>query len=497
VRYARSHGEGIAFRTLTVKQLEDIHSASCRILNEVGVVVHHDEALEILNKAGAYTDQSGRTYIPEVLVKKAIKSAPSRITIYNRLGSPVMWLEGSNCYFGAGSDTLFFFDPVSGERKPWKTEDVKKALYVLDYLPNIDFAMSMGMLSDVDKRMINRVQYALMLKNSIKPQVVVAEDGETLKDIIKMASCAVGGKEKLQYQPIFALYCEPTSPLQLPYESLDKLLLAAENKVPVNFACGALAGATTPVTVAGAVAQANAEALCGLVVHQLKNPGAPFLFGYGNSPLDMRSMQAIYAVPEALLLHGCVCDLARYYSLPSWGYAGCSSSKVCDEQAVLEATMFTVMGALQGCNLMHDVFYIDSGRAGSLELLVLMDEVISRARHMLKGVNTSEEYLGVEAIKRVGPAGNFLGDQHTAKHFKENWQPAVSDFNSYEVWTALGSKTTGERIKEKIKKIIETHRPAALSPDVEKCIDSIIAEAEEKICVNQNNKKHNLGGKDK
>lgn len=479
--YASRHGRGMAFRTLSVKQIQEIHSASCRILNEVGVVVHHDEAAELLKKAGAYTDGSGRTYLPDSLVERAIRTAPSRITVYNRLGLPAMWLEGSNVYFGTGSDTLYYIDPFSGERRPWTRDDVAAAVRVVDALPQIDFVMSMGMPGDVDKRMNNRVQYALMIKNSVKPQVVIAEDSDTLADIIEMAAAAVGGKEKLRHQPIFALYCEPTSPLQLPYESVGKLLLAAEHRVPVNFACGALAGASTPVTVAGTVTQANAEALCGLVVHQLKNPGAPFLYGYGNSPLDMRTMQAVYAVPEALLLQGCLCDLARYYALPSWGYAGCSSSKAFDEQAVVEGTMFTLTGALQGCNLMHDVFYIESGRTGSLELLVLTNEVISRVRYFLRGVDTSPEYLAVEAIKRVGPGGNFLADDHTADHFREGWQPDISDFNGYEAWAAAGAKTAGQRIREKIRKILDTHQPQPLALDVEKKIDDIVLKAQERF----------------
>ncbi|MGB9802671.1 MAG: trimethylamine methyltransferase family protein [Desulfofundulus sp.] len=471
----------MAFRTLSVRQIQEIHSASCRILNEVGVVVHHDEAKDLLEKAGAYTDGSGRTYLPDSLVEWAIRTAPSRITVYNRLGSPAMWLEGSNVYFGTGSDTLYYIDPFSGERRTWAKDDVASAVRVVDALPEIDFVMSMGMLGDVDKRMNNRVQYALMVKNSVKPQVVIAEDKDTLADIIEMAAAAVGGGEKLKHRPIFALYCEPTSPLQLPYESVGKLLLAAEHRVPVNFACGALAGASTPVTVAGTVVQANAEALCGLVVHQLKNPGAPFLYGYGDSPLDMRTMQAVYAVPEALLLQGCLCDLARYYELPSWGYAGCSSSKAFDEQAVVEGTMFTLTGALQGCNLMHDVFYIESGRTGSLELLVLSNEVISRVRYFLRGVDTSPEYLTVEAIKRVGPGGNFLADDHTADHFRESWQPDISDFNGYEAWAASGAKTMGQRIRDKIKKILDSHRPLPLAPDVEKQIDGVILKAQERI----------------
>jgi len=479
--YASKHGEGMAFRTLSMEQLQEIHNASCRILDEVGAIVHHDEAADLLKKAGAYSDDSGRTYIPDSLIEWAIRTAPARVTLYNRLGSPAMWLEGSNFYFGTGSDTMYYIDPRNGERRSWTKEDVGAAVRVADYLPQIDFVMSMGMLSDVDKRMIDREQYALMLKNSLKPQVVVAEDSSTLVDIIGMAAAVVGGTEKLRHQPIFALYCEPTSPLQLPFDSVDKLLLAAENKVPVNFACGAVAGASTPVTVAGTVAQANAEALAGLVVHQLKHPGAPFLYGYGDSPLDMSTMQANYAVPEALLLQGCLCDLARYYSLPSWGYAGCSNAKTFDEQAVVEGTMFTLMGALQGCNLMHDVFYMESGLTGSLELLLLNNEVISRVRHMLRGVNTSQDYLGVEAVKRVGPGGDFLGDEHTARHFRENWQAEFSDFHNYEAWVAAGSKSMGERIREKLKLIMANHQPARIAADVEKAIDSILLKAESKL----------------
>ncbi len=481
--YASSHGEGIAYRTLTKEQMQDIHSASCRILDEVGVIVHHDEAADLLNKGGAYTDTNGRIHIPEALVKQALHTAPSRITVYNRLGDPVMWLEKSNVHFGAGSDTLIYLDPFTDERRPWTSEDVSAAIRVVDALPQLDFVMSMGLLSDVDTRMINRIQYALMLKNSVKPQVVIAEDAQTVADILDMAAAAVGGKETLKHRPHFVLYLEPTSPLQLPFESVDKLLLAAENKIPVNFACGAVEGASTPVTVAGTAAQANAEALCGLVLHQLKNPGAPFLYGYGGSPLDMRTMGAIYAVPEVMLLQGSLCDLGRFYSLPTWGYAGCSSSKAFDEQAVVDGTMFTLMGALQGCNLMHDVFYMESGRTGSLNLLVLMDEVISRARHILKGVNTTPEYLAVEAVKRVGPGGSYLGDKHTAQHFREKWQPSLSDFSSFSSWEASGSKKMGVRIQEKLRSILDEHKPVPLDSEVEEKIDAVIRSAQEKLGV--------------
>lgn len=476
-----SHGNGMFFRTLTEKQAEEIHLASCQVLEDVGMVVHHEEAVELLRQAGAHVEDGNRVYFPSFLVKQALKSAPSRVTLYNRRGEAALHLEGTNVYFGTGSDTLNYLDPFTLERRSWRQDDVANAIKLCDKLPNIDFVMSMGLLSDVDPRMINREQYAIMVQNTEKPQVVIAEDGDTLLDIIEMAACAVGGKERLRQKPLFMIYTEPTSPLQHPKESLEKLLIAAENGVPANFACGGVAGASVPTTVAGALVQANAEALSGLIIHQLKAPGAPFIYGYGNSPLDMRTMQAVYGTPEAVLFQGGAVDLAHYYQLPSWGYAGCSNSKVCDEQAIAESTMFTLMGALQGCNIMHDVFYMEFGITGSLELLVISNEVISRTRRLLKGISTDKESLGVESITRVGPGGNFLGDDHTAKHFRNNWFPDLSDFNSYENWTAGGSKTMVERARDQIKQILATHQPQPVSEDVRVQIAEILRKAKEKV----------------
>ncbi len=472
------HGNGLFFRTLSETQAEQIHSASCQILEETGMVIHHSEAVEMLKEAGALVEEGNRVFFPTWILEKALKSAPSRVTMYNRNGEPAMFLEGSKTYFGTGSDTLNYLDPFTGQRRDWRKEDVAQAIKVCDYLPHIDFVMSMGLLADVDKRMINREQYALMLENTTKPQVVIAEDGDTLRDIVRMAAAAVGGLEKLRQKPLFLSYTEPTSPLQHPQESIDKLLVAAEFGVPTNFACGGVAGASVPTTVAGALVQANAEALSGLVLHQLKQAGAPFIYGYGNSPMDMRTMQAVYGTPEAILFQGGLVDLAHFYRLPSWGYAGCSNSKTCDQQAVLESTMFTLMGALQGCNIMHDVFYMEFGLTGSLELLLIANEAISRTRRILGGIQTDSEHLAVEAIQRVGPGGNFLGDEHTAKHFRENWQADLSDFNSFENWELNGRTTMVDRAREKLKDILENHQPEKVTDKVHDQIELVLKEAQ-------------------
>ncbi len=468
-------------RTITDKQIKDIHYSACEILEDTGVVVHHDEALKLLKDAGCIVENSNRVYIPTALVEKAIASAPSRITLYDRKGNPSIYLQEWEISYGTGSDTINYLDPYTGERRKWTKKDVEDAVKVCDYLEHIDFIMSMGNLSDVNKRMINREQYALMLLNSTKPQVVIAEDDETLKDIIEMAAVAVGGKELLRRKPLFMVYCEPTSPLQLPYESVAKLLLAAEKEVPTNFACGGLSGGTVPMTVGGSVLQAHTEALSGLVIHQLKNPGAPFVYGYGITPLDMKTLQSVYTSAESIVAQGMLCDIARFFNLPSWGYAGCSSSKIVDEQAVMEATMFTLMGALQGCNLMHDVFYLEFGLTGALEMIVITDDTVNRVKHMIKGVDTSREALGTDTIKMVGPGGNYMGTQHTVDYFRKGWTSDLCDLQGYEGWERDGKLTLFDRANKKVKDILATHQPEPVSEEVKSKVAQILENAEKKF----------------
>jgi trimethylamine--corrinoid protein Co-methyltransferase len=164
-----------------------------------------------------------------------------------------------------------------------------------------------------------------------------------------------GGRAELSRKPIFVLYDEPTSPLVHIKEAMEKLMFMADNNLPTNYSPGIMAGGTSPVTMAGAIAQANAEILAGLVVHQLKTPGAPFIFGAGMSPMDMQSMQPTYASPEAMVTQAGLCQIGRcLYDLPTWGFGGCSASKLADEQAVNEAAAYIMMSGWMGTNLVHE-----------------------------------------------------------------------------------------------------------------------------------------------
>ncbi len=465
---------------LSREDMEAIHCGALEILESVGMDVHHEEALKLLKEAGARIDGS-RVYFPPHLVEWALKQAPSYIMLYDRDGEPAMLLQGRNAYFGTGSDCPHLVDTFTGERRFWTKKDVEDAIKIVDALPYIDFTMSMGLINDLNPKSHYQEQYAVMIRNTTKPQVIIAENAACLDDVCRMAAAVRGGMDQLSQKPLFVLYDEPTSPLVNTFEALDKLLYMAEKRLPTNYACGMMSGSTGPVTQAGGVTLATAENLGGLVIHQLKNPGAPFVFGGGMSNTDMVSMQPSYVSPEAFLTGSALTQMGReMYSLPTWGFAGCSNSKVADTQAVNDAASFIWHQALTGCNINHDVGYLEFGLAFSFDLLVMCNETISQVRRCFKGVPVNRETIAVDAVKEVGPGGHFLGIDHTFRHFKENWQPDLSDRNLYETWQMNGAKTMEERTKEKIREIIDNHVPKALPADVDAEVERILREIIEK-----------------
>ncbi|MCF8105814.1 MAG: trimethylamine methyltransferase family protein [Desulfohalobiaceae bacterium] len=463
---------------LTGEQLRVIHQASLRILEETGSVVRHQEARDLLQKAGARVMDDSRVYLPSALVEEGLRTAPSRVTVYDRQGRPAMFLEDRNTYYGTGSDCPNLLDSRSGRRRPFAEEDVKEAVILVDALPNIDFVMSMGHLPMYGQQASYQTEYAHMLRLSHKPQVITAGDRVSLADQTEMAAAAVGGLESLQHKPLFVLYDEPTSPLVHSFEALDKLLFMAEHRLPTNYAPGIMAGGTSPVTIAGAMAQANAEILTGLVIHQLKSSGAPFLHGAGVSPMDMRSMQPTYAAPEAIMGQAGLTQLGReLYHLPTWGFTGCSASKLCDEQAVYEAYSYLLSAGLMGTNLCHDVGYLEFGLTYSFDLLVQCDEMIGQVRRMMSGITVDAEQLAVEVIQRVGPGGHFLGDEHTFTHFMENWTPGLTDRNTYETWQKQGNASLGQRAGQRLEAILAEHRPVSLTAEADQEIERVLKRA--------------------
>ena len=465
------------FALLSESQLQDIHLAALEVLRRTGIRFHHQGAVELLKDAGAFISAGNLVKFPASLVEQALSSAPGRIIMCDRDGQPGMYLEGSKVYFGTGSDCLNLLDPRTGQHRQFVEADLTDAYRLCDALPNIHFVMSVGIPFDVNPALTYDVQMLHMLEDTTKPIVFVTNDLASCQRAIDMAAAVAGGYEALREQQHILLYSEPSSPLQQSDTAVDKLLLMAEYELPVVHSPGPQMGAVAPITMAGGLVMSLAEILSSLVVHQLKRPGAPFVFGAGIHHMDMSAMQICYASPEFQLTKAAIAELGRWYGLPTWGYAGCSDAKVMDEQAAVEATLSVIMAKLSGGNLIHDVGYMESGLTTSYEMIALTDELVAMTDNMIKGIEVSDETLLVDEIDRVGPGGNYLDSKVTLQRFREYWRPGLLDRRLRQQWLDKGSLTLGQRLTAKVIKILDEYRPKQLEAEKSRKLREILAQA--------------------
>lgn len=466
------------YRLLAEAQIKEIHRATLEVLETVGVRVRHEEGVQLMRDAGCWVKDGDIVQLPNWLVEESIRSAPSRITVYNRKGEEAMRLEGRNIHFGLGTDLINTYDLDTRETRPSRLQDVIDAARVADYCEEIDFIASFALPSDVPINTMYIECFKAMVENSIKPIFFTAAGLEDLEIIIEMAVAVACSKEALREKPFLIHYAEPVSPLTHSYGAVRRLFLCAEKRIPVCYTSGDLMGANAPVTLAGGIVQANAEVLSGIVLHQLKNKGAPIISGFTACPFDMKTAIFSYGAPGYRLNNSASADTYHYYGLPVWSTVG-SDAHCLDEQAAMEHAFGTLIAALDGANLIHDVGYLGQGLLGNPAAIVMCDEIISYVKRILRGFDISREMIGMDVIRKVGPGGSYLAERHTLKHFRqEQWRPKFLNRDNLEAWAKRGSKTYGERVSQKALEILETHRPDPLPRDVGQKIDEIARKAE-------------------
>ncbi|MFU8794686.1 MAG: trimethylamine methyltransferase family protein, partial [Dethiobacteria bacterium] len=425
----------VRFSVFSQDQCARVFRAILEVLERTGARIYNEEALELLRNAGCRIDGE-RVWIPSRLVEKAIESAPSRLALADRNGKRRLFLEGRNTYFGPGPTNPNFIDLDSGERRKVTKQDVRNVARLVDALPSLDFCMSLACISDVTPVLADVHEVQAMLENTSKPIVSWAFNLNNNASIVALCEAAAGGAALLRDNPFFVLYTEPATPLKHPKESLDKLLFMAEKELPVIYTPGVQGNATAPSSLAGVIVMAASDCLAGLVIHQLKNPGAPFIAGGVTTNMDMRTMIHCYASsPDFCLMHAGYSELVQYLGLPMFSTAGASDSKALDMQTAIEYSLSIYTAALSGANLVHDVGFLESGMSASLQGLVMGDEIISYVRKMIAGIRVDDETLAVDVIDAVGPGGHFLQEDHTYRNFKTAfWLPRLMNREQYPAW---------------------------------------------------------------
>lgn len=447
---------------------EAAHEATLGILSSTGVEVHHDGALRLLEDAGAKIDGT-RARIPSDLVADALDAAPAAFELLARGAHDPLVMDARHTYYGTGSDCLYVRDPESGERRRAMVADIQGMAAVSEHLPNIDFVMSMGLPVDVPQSIDDLSQFAAMLRGSRKPILLSARDGRILHAMREMAAACGEAKS-------FAIYAMPAPPLSHEAEAVDKLIVCAELGIPMVYATAPAAGATAPMSRAAVVVTGNAETLSGLVISQLTNRGAPFIYGVAQGALNLRTSAMLYTAPEAYAVQHAGCDLARYYDLPSFTLGGSSDSKVLDGQWAVETALTLALGALSRATLVHDLGFLESGLQSSYEAIVLTDELVDYMKSYLAGVTVDDVTLALEEIEAVGPGGSHLGRRYTRQHVRDYRQAVLLDQWSYDHWHKDGARVLNERLRGKVAELRAAEPPFILGDEAEATIERALAQ---------------------
>ncbi len=453
-------------------QCQRLYWACLEILERTGVCLYNQEAIDLLDKAGASVTDGNRVRIPAGMVEKAFSTVPKNVALYNRNGQRKIQAGGHRSYFGTGSDCLNIIDHRTGERRLAVLQDIVDGMKVCDALDNIDFVMCMFLPSDVPQDILDRYEMEAMLNHTIKPIFYVTTEFAGCKAAVEMAEIVAGGADALRHYPFAACYINVTTGLRHNEEALQKLLFLSEKGLPFTYIPSAQGGVTAPITIAGTMAVNNAGVLAGLVISQLKREGTPFIMpGWGGNMLDMKTTVQPYADPEK---RSQAIDFSHFLGLPTFSLGGCSESKMVDQQAAAEAALTLFTDALFGGNLVHDVGYLESGMSGSLPQLVICDEVISWIEAFMHEVVITDETLALDLIDEVGPDGQYLDNPHTMKHFRDRWYPNLFERSNYDSWQKKGGKDLGTRATDVVEKIVNEHEPERLPDDIAKAVHEVV-----------------------
>ena len=464
------------FPRLSDEQCRRIHEASLEILERVGVRLHLEEAVRMLVRAGATVADRNRVRVPRRLVDDALCTVPKEVILYSRGGEPVMPVGGERCYYGPGSDCLNIIDHRTGERRRPIIKDLVEGVTLCDFLPQIDYLMSMVLPSDVDGTVADRYQMEAMLNGTTKPIIFVSYETAGCRDAVEMAEALRGSAAALSEKPLIACYINAVSGLRHNRDALEKLLFLASKNLPSLYIPASTAALTSPVTPAGALALDFAGVLVGLVLSQLKREGAPVIIPAmpPGGTFDMKTLVTSYCEPERTIGQA----LGRFYGLPMFALGGASEAKTPDQQAAAEAALSLAVESLAGGQIIHDLGYLESGLTFSLPQLVLCDEIVSWIRAFCRDFEVSDETLALDVIAELGPDGDFLQAEHSLKHYRERWYPGLFERASHEAWLKRGGKALTARAAETVDRVLAEHHPDPLPATVREKIRGVVTRAE-------------------
>ncbi|HEX7391865.1 MAG TPA: trimethylamine methyltransferase family protein, partial [Thermoplasmata archaeon] len=390
--------------------------------------------------------------------------------------------DGETMYAHSLGGNPAMLDLETGQPRASTLQDVELSTRVMDALPNCHTISNLVVATDVPPQILVVKTMEAMMKNTSKVLSGYALNEATTDTLAKMWACVAGGMEELRKRPLFSVYGSPSSPLTFDEHAADVMIRGAEYGVPVDLVPCPICGGTAPITIAGGLAQQNAEMLAGVVLVQTVNAKQPIQYSGRLSMMDLRTGRNIWGVPEMGLASAATVQIAHKYKMIADVYGVTTDVDMWDTQLGLERMQAALIPALAGADNLSGIGGAWEN-AASYKMLVIDDEIYADVFRAVRGFDVDKDTLALDIIDKVGPMGNFLAQPHTMKHLRKG-EIRYSD---------LYDKRTGEKVKkegfkplpvlarEKVKRILKEHQPLPLDKDVERELSKIVKEAEKSL----------------
>ena len=448
----------VSLRLVGDSQASMIHDAVKVILWEVGVLVEHREMRQrLLREHGCRETTDGYLQMPPELVEWAIEQAPDHIRLYDQDGNLRVDTASLTPSYCPGHNCVRILDYRSNELRPCSLDDIRETARLCEALPNIDMVCSLGYPSEVPPQDEVTETVRAMYENCRKPAALLAHDEVIQERMLNLIADMTGGWQNMADKPLCLELMGPISPLKLPEELCQRLINCARWGIPAVCYPATFPGMSCPISTAGAIAQSSAEALAGIVVHQLAAPGSPVMSGSAILPMDLRQANLAYGSPEYMTAGLGAADYFDHIGIPSWIGAGCSDSHQFDTQAAAEAGANLAIAALASTPFVHNLGFLSGGRTGSLQMLTLCDELVGWSNKMAAGVEVSSDSIAQEVVKRAVANNDYLTDEHTQQRFmSENWYPGLCERSDADAWLEAGAVDMTARVNQRLHEILDS-----------------------------------------
>lgn len=455
-------------RFLGDELIERIISEGRDLICSLGVEIHNDQAVSLLGDHGASVDGTiGRVLYTQDMIDKALTSAVGSFELYDSQGDEAVHLGGEAVNFVPGSSAIAVVDSSTGKSRPPTSVDYARYAKLCGGMQHIASQSTAMVPVDVHQQISDIYRLYLSLMLCEKPVITgtfTIEAFDTMRDLLVAVR---GTREALAAKPLALFTCCPLSPLKWSDVTSQNLLDCAEHSIPIEIIPMPLAGFTAPVTLVGTLIQHTAEALSGLVMSQLANPGTPLLYGGSPAVFDVRYETTPLGAVETMMIECAYNEIGKALGLPTQAYIGLSDAKLLDSQAGLETSMGATLAALSGINSISGPGMLDFESCFSLEKLVLDNEICGMAARLVKGVAPKEDFPSRPRFEELLAEQHLLISDHTRRYLRDEVHfpgPVINRANQAR-WTEEGSSTLRERARVEADRIISEYKPIRLDDD--------------------------------